>query len=285
MTSAMQIATIPGETYAVTVTSPCTVCAVMPKSSPLLLITIEDPGQYLVVAPTTALYIDDDSALVTRSFKSAPVGMFSRKVPSGGAIGQESIELSLAPDGPRDNLNSCGFAFAVEEAGILRSIAIEGRTGYEFHKNPVWMKLWRAVPGAVPVWLAVSLNSVIQQNNALNTWDFEEGVLLRAGDRLAATTHREEGKVSREFSVDGADGKLLARVCAIPATEGIGCLDDSGSVAWNYLPSGTITLSREANLADYAQVAVLDESVFGSTRKRPQTLYVLRAASSPSNYP
>lgn len=85
MTSAMQIATIPGETYAVTVTSPCTVCAVMPKSSPLLLITIEDPGQYLVVAPTTALYIDDDSALVTRSFKSAPVGMFSRKVPSGGA--------------------------------------------------------------------------------------------------------------------------------------------------------------------------------------------------------
>lgn len=97
----MQIATIPGETYAVTVTSPCTVCAVMPKSSPLLLITIEDPGQYLVVAPTTALYIDDDSALVTRSFKSAPVGMFSRKVPSGGAIGQESIELSLAPDGPR----------------------------------------------------------------------------------------------------------------------------------------------------------------------------------------
>ena len=190
MTSAMQIATIPGETYAVTVTSPCTVCAVMPKSSPLLLITIENPGQYLVVAPTTALYIDDDSALVTRSFKSAPVGMFSRKVPSGGAIGQESIELSLAPDGPRDNLNSCGFAFAVEEAGILRSIAIDGRTGYEFHKNPVWMKLWRAVPGAVPVWLAVSLNSVIQQNNALNTWDFEEGVPLRAGDRLVATTHR-----------------------------------------------------------------------------------------------
>lgn len=79
----MQIATIPGETYAVTVTSPCTVCAVMPKSSPLLLITIEDPGQYLVVAPTTALYIDDDSALVTRSFKSAPVGMFSRRFPPG----------------------------------------------------------------------------------------------------------------------------------------------------------------------------------------------------------
>lgn len=51
MTSAMQIATIPGETYAVTVTSPCTVCAVMPKSSPLLLITIEDPGQYSYHSP------------------------------------------------------------------------------------------------------------------------------------------------------------------------------------------------------------------------------------------
>ena len=288
----MQIATTPGETYAVTATVPCTVNAVMGASSPCVLIVIEEPGQYLVVAPTTALYIDDDSALVTRSFRSAPACMSLRSSAGGGAIGTEITELPLAPDGAGDNLNSCGFAFVVKQEGTLRSIAIQGRTGYEFHKNPVWLKLWRSSSGAAPAWVAVSHNSVIQQNDALNTWNFEEGALLHAGERLLVTTHREEGKESREFSVDGTEGKLLARVCAIPATEGVGCMDDSGVPAWNYLPVGTLTLAKSANLADYAQIALLNESEFAAARKRPQTLYAVVSAAAvprtnlpPSNKP
>lgn len=64
----MKLATNPGETYAITAAVPCTVHAVLPDAPPLLLLTIELPGQYLVTAPSSALDIDGDTVLVTRSF-------------------------------------------------------------------------------------------------------------------------------------------------------------------------------------------------------------------------
>lgn len=227
----MIVNTTPGETYAVTVTVPCEICAVTGSSSPFVLVTAQEPGQYLVVAPTAAFYIDDDSALVTRSFKSAPVGTFLRAASSGGSTCSQTVRLPLAPGDGHDNLNTCGFAFTASGGGALQSIAVEGRTGYEFHHNPVWLKLWLAAPGSPPSWLAVSQNSVVQQNGALNTWQFRPGTLLSAGQCLLVTTHRGQERASREFSVDGEEGKLLARVASIPTSQNTGCMDDSAAIA------------------------------------------------------
>lgn len=80
----MKLATTPGETYAVTAAVPCTVHAVLPDAPPLLLLTIELPGQYLVTAPSSALDIDQDTVLVTRSFNSAPVARPFARAACGG---------------------------------------------------------------------------------------------------------------------------------------------------------------------------------------------------------
>lgn len=80
----MKLATTPGETYAVTAAVPCTVHAVLPDAPPLLLLTIELPGQYLVTAPSSALDIDQDTVLVTRSFNPAPAARPFARAACGG---------------------------------------------------------------------------------------------------------------------------------------------------------------------------------------------------------
>lgn len=284
----MKIATTPGETYAITATVPCTVSAVMPKSSPLLLITIEEPGQYLVVAPTTALYITDDDALVTRSFRSAPASLSLRSSAGGGTIGEEITEQVLGEGGAEDNLNSAGFAFTCEQSGTLKTVSIQGRTSMEFHHNPLWIKVWKKTEEG-HVLLGRSGNSVVQENNSLNEWTMENGVRLAAGDILYITTHGEDTRDDPSFAAGGTDARLLARVTSISHQEGTGCLNDAGTPAWDYLPVCTITCSQPANLALYARVLPVSPEVFENlSPKRPQTLYFVVetapvASSSPSS--
>lgn len=282
----MQIATTPGETYAITATVTCTVSAVMPKSSPLLLITIEEPGQYLVVAPTTALYITDDDALVTRSFRSAPASLSLRSSAGGGAIGEEITEQVLGEGGAEDNLNSAGFAFICEQSGTLKTVAIRGRSNMKFHHNPIWLKVWRKTEESEHFLLGRSANSVMQENNSLNEWTLEEGVRLAAGDILYITTHGEDTRDDPAFGTGGTDARLLARVTSISHQEGTGCLNDAGTPAWDYLPVCTITCSQPANLALYARVLPVSPEVFENlSPKRPQTLYFVMEAASLSNQP
>ncbi len=269
----MQIPTTPGETYAVTATAPCTVSAVMPKSSPLLLITIEEPGQYLVVAPTAALYITDDSALVTRSFRSAPACMSLRTAAGGGAPGEEITEQVLGEGGREDNLNSAGFSFIAAQSGALKTVAVRGRSSMEFHHNPVWIKVWKKTESG-HLLLGLSTESVVQANNALNTWTLEDGVRLTAGDITVITTHGADTRDDSAYAAGGADASLLARVTAITPTADTGCLNDAGNPAWDYLPVCTLTCSQPANLALYARILPVSPEVFENlSSKRPQTLY------------
>ncbi|OCA04265.1 hypothetical protein [Akkermansia glycaniphila] len=275
----MTIDTTPGETYAITTSEPVRVSALREDGSEVLLCSMTEPGQYLVVAPTGALRVSGSSALVTRSFRSAPAGALCRAASGGGVIGIESAVLPFAPGDGTDNLNAGGFAFEAEVSGELRRVALKGRSGYEFHKNPVWLKVWRRMEGG-PVWLGLSREGVVQVNDRVNVWTFDEGLRLAAGDVVVVSSHREEAKESREYGVDGTEGKLLCRVEAIAHREGIGCLDDAGAPGWDYLPEGDMTLARPADLADYAQVALREEGAFDPLHTRAQTLYVLQVSTT-----
>ncbi len=274
----MQIATTPGDTYAVTTAAPCTVHALRGKEEPVLILTIEQPGQYIIVAPTCALEISDGSALVTKSFKSAPAGTAAHPATGGGSIGTETTDAPIAPDGPLDNLNTCGFTFRAAQAGALQAVTLTGRNGYEFHKNPVWLKIWKNTQTG-PSWLGLSQNHTVQLNDRDNLWTFAPGVSIAAGDLITITSHREANKDSRNYAVEDEQSKLLCRVTPIPHQDGIGCLDDYGSPGWDFLPVGHLTLSRAASLSDYTQVSLMDETSFDPARTRPQTLYILQSKS------
>lgn len=280
----MIIPTTPGETYAVTATAPCTVSAVMSKSSPLLLITIEEPGQYLVVAPTSALYITDDSALVTRSFRAAPACVSLRSAAGGGALGEEITEQVLGEGGREDNLNSAGFSFAAAQSGTLKTVAIRGRSSMEFHHTPVWIKVWKKTEAGY-VLLGLSTKSVVQANNALNTWTLEDGVRLTAGDITVITTHGADTRDESAYASGGAEAALLARVTAITPTADTGCLTDAGTPVWDYLPVCTLTWSQPANLALYARILPVSPEAFAAlSPKRPQTLYfIMESAPAPES--
>lgn len=275
----MDIDTTPGETYAITTSEPVNVSALREDGREVLLCSITEPGQYLVVAPTAMLRVSGDSALVTRSFRSAPAGALSRAATGGGVAGMESSVLPVAPWEGTDNLNTCGFAFEAGQSGELRRLALKGRSGYEFHRNAVWLKVWKRTEAGY-AWLGLSREGVVQVNERVNVWTFDEGIRLSAGGVAVVTSHREEAKDSREYGVDGTDGKLLCRVAAIAHRDGIGCLNDEGAPGWDYLPEGEMTLARPADLADYAQIALREESSFDPLRTRAQTLYVLQISTT-----
>ncbi|PNC17565.1 hypothetical protein CXU22_07360 [Akkermansia muciniphila] len=58
-----------------TCTAACTVQAVLSDASSLTLLEVGDPGQYIFVAPTDAVEVSDEDALVTQTFKAAAPGL------------------------------------------------------------------------------------------------------------------------------------------------------------------------------------------------------------------
>lgn len=61
----MQVSTMPGYVYAITVTSPCTVSTVSEDGTLTPVLSIPAPGQYAVIAPSVLLDIEDSHALIT----------------------------------------------------------------------------------------------------------------------------------------------------------------------------------------------------------------------------
>ena len=60
----ISVRTTPGMTYAITTTGPCSV-VVIENNLPFPFLNIEEPGQYIAVAPGMEMHLTDDEALVT----------------------------------------------------------------------------------------------------------------------------------------------------------------------------------------------------------------------------
>ncbi len=71
----MKVNTIPGASYALTCTAACAVQAILGDASTLTLLEAGNPGQYIFVAPTDAVEVSDEYALVTQTFKAAAPGL------------------------------------------------------------------------------------------------------------------------------------------------------------------------------------------------------------------
>ena len=92
----MKVNTIPGASYALTCTAACTVKAVCKDdSSPVTILKADSAGQYVFVAPTDAVEVSDDHALVTQTFKGAAPGSSAR---SGIQPGEDAVLKNLTAD-------------------------------------------------------------------------------------------------------------------------------------------------------------------------------------------
>lgn len=74
----MIVDTVKGCSYALTCTTACTVHAVFDGASSLLVLAAGKEGQYGFVAPTDAVEVSDEHALVTQTFKGAVPGLSAR---------------------------------------------------------------------------------------------------------------------------------------------------------------------------------------------------------------
>lgn len=74
----MIVDTVKGCAYVLTCTAACTVHAVLDGASPLLVLEASKEGQYGFVAPTDAVEVSDEHALVTQTFKGAVPGLSAR---------------------------------------------------------------------------------------------------------------------------------------------------------------------------------------------------------------
>ena len=74
----MIVDTVKGCAYVLTCTTACTVHAVFDGASPLLVLEASKEGQYGFVAPTDAVEVSDEHALVTQTFKGAVPGLSAR---------------------------------------------------------------------------------------------------------------------------------------------------------------------------------------------------------------
>lgn len=74
----MIVDTVKGCSYVLTCTTACTVHAVFDGASPLLVLEAGKEGQYGFVAPTDAVEVSDEHALVTQTFKGAVPGLSAR---------------------------------------------------------------------------------------------------------------------------------------------------------------------------------------------------------------
>lgn len=104
----ISIRTTPGMTYAITATGPCAV-AVIEDNLPIPFLNIDQPGQYIAVAPSMQLHLTDDHALVTPVAGKASLGAPShRDIPSPPAA---PAGWSLQSGLPQDNILQHGFIY------------------------------------------------------------------------------------------------------------------------------------------------------------------------------
>lgn len=86
----MKVDTIKGACYVLTCTAACSVRAIRPDGGEMLLVVeAEKAGQFGFVAPTDAVEVSDEDALVTQTFKMAPVGLSASR---GSGLSQEECD-------------------------------------------------------------------------------------------------------------------------------------------------------------------------------------------------
>lgn len=96
----MFISTIPGGVYAVTAAVSCLVSAVKGNGTTADILSIETPGQYVIVAPTGTLSVTDETALVTPAMGRAFLSQGSKKeTPSNGVSEQDRLTWNSKADG------------------------------------------------------------------------------------------------------------------------------------------------------------------------------------------
>lgn len=230
----MKIATTPGEAYALTAPSPCTVSAVQDSGGLIPLLIITTPGQYVLVAPASFLDISAESALVT------PVrGRISLANNMASAVECSYETLSLALQGGNENLNAHGFGIAAEASGTLLSVSVRARDSNLLHRSPLWLKVW-ILQGNSFVYRGVSANSVTQQLSLYGTWNLP-GIPLKTGDHVLFTFHAEP---SRDSSAWGNCAIGDMRVQAIPHADHAGCIRSPSNppVMYDYLPDYRLDL-------------------------------------------
>lgn len=96
----MRIDTVKGSAYALTCTEACTVQALRADAAFITILEADTAGQYAFVAPTEAVEVSDENAMVTQTFRPAPLGL------PGGAGIQNGGDVILG------NLMAEGAAFS-----------------------------------------------------------------------------------------------------------------------------------------------------------------------------
>lgn len=91
----MKVNTIPGASYALTCTAACTVQAILSDASFLTILETEHSGQYIFVAPTDAVEVSDEHALVTQTFKAAALGLSAQ---GGIWLGGDAVLKNLTAE-------------------------------------------------------------------------------------------------------------------------------------------------------------------------------------------
>lgn len=223
----MKITTSPGETYIVTSSVPVIISALLDDGSSLTLQIASEPGQCLIVAPTSALIVSDDRALVTRSFSRAASGM------SGGGIRLAWEEKQQTRNDGNDNLNAHGFGIAAAFSGWLESVSVRARSAGALNRVPLWIKRWRLCGGAWQ-YAGTSTGSAIQTLGENATWTLTP-MWLHAGETILFTFHEKRSVQSTSWGDCGIAG---LRVCAVPHGELIGCIRSPSNppVMYDYLP-------------------------------------------------
>ena len=119
----MKVNTIPGASYALTCTAACTVHALLSGDAFLIVLETENSGQYIFIAPTDAIEVSDEHALVTQTFKAAALGSSARGGMRPGVnagLKNPTVEVSGLPLRLRPEFSTIGFG-AGRQAGYVRA--------------------------------------------------------------------------------------------------------------------------------------------------------------------
>ena len=120
----MKVNTIPGAAYALTCTAACSVQALLSDASCLTVLETENSGQYIFVAPTDAVEVSDEHALVTQTFKVAALGLAAQ---GGIRLGEDAVLKNLTAE-------ASTFSGTVNANGGIN--AVSGACGRSLHNRP-----------------------------------------------------------------------------------------------------------------------------------------------------
>lgn len=234
----MIVPTIPGQSYAVTAAASCTVSALTPRGTTLLLRQFTASGQQILIAPSMALSLTDETACVTPT-ASRP------------ALGQTSITLNETNtqqtlDQGNDNLNAHGFGILITRSGKLTQMALRARATKLPTTEPLWIKAWLLSNGTVLRYAGLSRNAVTQEPAQYGTWLFPD-IPLSPQDTILFTFHETEHKDKTEWGNCGI-GSL--RVQAVPPAPHIGCIRTPSNppIMYDYLPDYRIALKTQSGI-------------------------------------